>query len=417
MSQLTIRCPNCDTDFELTETLAGPAIAEMRVQVQLEAKQREKELAEREEGLARLEGELSKRQATFDAEIEKRLSTERKALIAEAKKEATTDIAGELDELKKELQSEKDKRKEAERAELQIRNQAKKLQEEKEGWELEKQRILAAERDTMRADVQKSLGAEYDLKIKEREKTIADMEAKLKEAQRKASQGSQQLQGEVLELDFEESLRLRFPWDEIEEVKKGQRGADVVQRVCSAPGLSAGVILWEAKRAEKWGNDWAQKAKQDARDAKADVTVIVTKSLPKGIELFGEVDGVWVCDPSVALLLASVLRNGVLQIAAMKRSGSGAQTKAERLYEYMSSTKFASWLEGIAEPFVQMQSDLVSEKRSTFARWKKREKCIDRVMESVAGLSGDLEAISGGDLKALPGFSDDESECEASDEE
>lgn len=404
MAGTNIACPKCGTEFELTETLAGPAIAEMRRQVEAEAKEREKSIKSREEDLSKLEVSLSKERAAIEAEVEKKLAEQRKAIKEAAVTEAKADVSVQVEDLKQQLDGEKAKRKEAEEAELKIRNEAKKLQEEKEGWELEKQRTLAAERENIRADAKKAADEEYGLRIKEKEKTIADMEAKLKEAQKKATQGSQQTQGEVLELDFEEQLRHLFPWDEIEEVKKGQRGADVVQRVCSAPGVVAGIMLWEAKRAENWSSEWVKKAKQDGRDARADLVIIVTTSMPKGLELFGEVDGAWVCEPKTALLLANVLRARIIEVASVKRSGEGAQGKAERLYEYMTSIQFRSWLEGIAEPFAQMQNDLTSEKRTTFARWKKREKNIERALESIAGLSGDLLALAGDDMKSLPGF-------------
>jgi len=77
---------------------------------------------------------------------------------------------------------------------------------------------------------------------------IEDLKAKIQK-------GSQQTQGEVLEIEIEESLKREFPGDKISEVKKGQRGADVSQEVYDRLGRRCGLILWESKNAE-WSNQW-----------------------------------------------------------------------------------------------------------------------------------------------------------------
>ena len=281
------------------------------------------------------------------------------------------------------------------------------MAKDKDEWDLEKKRQLEKERKTIKSEVHKTVDEETRLKLAEKDKTIADMEKKVIEAQRTAAQGSQQTQGEVLELDIQDALERKFPLDEIEEVKKGQRGADIRQEVYSAPGVRAGTILWETKNAENWGADWIQKVKQDARDSKAEIPVIVSTVLPKGVRVLGEVDGVWVCEPAFATVIGVALRTGLIEASDARRATEGAATKAELLYQYMMSPEFRSWLEGIAEPFKQMQSDLVSEKRTMYARWNKREKQLERVMTSVAGLSGDLQGIAGDELPGLP-FSDED---------
>lgn len=407
MNEFKITCPNCEEEFELTETLAETAVAEMRKQVLAESKKREDSLVEREEKISASEADLTRSKANIASEVARQVSDEQKKIKKQAEKEAKADVATEVEDLEKKLAAETKQRKKAETEELRLRNEAEDLAKDKDEWDLEKKRQLEKERKTIKSEVQKTVDEETRLKLAEKDKTIADMEKKVIEAQRTAAQGSQQTQGEVLELDIQDALERKFPLDEIEEVKKGQRGADIRQEVYSAPGVRAGTILWETKNAENWGADWIQKVKQDARDSKAEIPVIVSTVLPKGVRVFGEVDGVWVCEPAFATVIGVALRTGLVEASDARRASEGAATKAERLYQYMMSPEFRSWLEGIAEPFQQMQSDLVSEKRTMYARWNKREKQLERVMTSVAGLSGDLQGIAGDELPELP-FSDED---------
>jgi hypothetical protein len=230
------------------------------------------------------------------------------------------------------------------------------------------------------------------------------MQIKLEEAQRKATQGSQQLQGDVLEIDFESTLRRMFPQDTIEPVKTGVRGGDILQRVLGEMGRPVGTMFWETKRAQTWGGDWTTKARQDAADAKAEIAIIVSEVLPKGISGFGPYEGVWCSTPAHAVVLAVALRQGIISTAEARQGALGRETKKDRLYDYMIGPEFRATVEGIALPFHELNDELIAEKRTTLTRWKRQEKRIERVLTSIASLQGDLQGIAGNEMLQLPGF-------------
>ena len=152
---------------------------------------------------------------------------------------------------------------------------------------------------------------EHHLRDRDKDKQLEDMRRQIEELKRKAEQGSQQAQGEVQELELEDVLRSTFRFDDIEPVAKGVRGADVLQRISSSPGKPCGSILWESKRTKAWSDGWVQKLKDDLREAKADVGIIVSSNMPKGMNHIGCVDGVWVVDFPSAAGLGMALRAGI----------------------------------------------------------------------------------------------------------
>ena len=168
--------------------------------------------------------------------------------------------------------------------------------------------------------------------------------------------------------------------------------------------MTCGAILWETKRAQNWGSDWTDKAKQDTREAKAEAAVIVSEVLPKGIASFGLHDGVWVTKPAFALPVAQLLRSGLVETAMARKATASKEDKADLLYDYMTGPDFFARLQGIAEPFAQMQQDLQKEKNSTIVRWNKREKQMTRVLHAAMGLTGDLQGLGGADMQSLEGF-------------
>jgi len=171
--------------------------------------------------------------------------------------------------------------------------------------------------------------AEYQKKIEDAQKANEDL-------RRKLEQGSQQLQGEVQELELENLLHLKFPFDSIEPVPKGEFGGDVIQKVISQSGQLCGSILWESKRTKNWSDGWLSKIREDQRTAKADISVLVSQTLPKGIEAFDVMDGVWIASPRASLPVATVLRHTLLQVNIARLASEGQQTKTEMVYQYLT---------------------------------------------------------------------------------
>lgn len=238
----------------------------------------------------------------------------------------------------------------------------------------------------------------------EKDQTILSMQQKIEELKQKAEQGSQQLQGEVQELELESTLRAKFPHDTIEPVPKGEFGGDVLQRIFTAGGQTCGVILWEAKRTKNWSDGWLTKLRDDQRAAKAELAIIVSKVLPKDVESFDLIDGVWVTSVVCAIPVAIALRQSLIELAAARQSIEGQQTKMEMVYEYLTGPHFRQRVAAIVEAFTAMQDDLNTERKAITKQWAKREAQIERVMQSTVGMYGDLQGIAGKSLKEIGGL-------------
>jgi len=230
------------------------------------------------------------------------------------------------------------------------------------------------------------------------------MQQKIEELKQKADQGSQQLQGEVLELELENLLRTKFPFDTIEPVPKGEFGGDTLQRVISQSGVMSGTILWESKRTKNWSNGWLVKLREDQRTAKAEISVLVSQALPEGIETFDVVDGVWVTHPRAILPVATILRHTLLQVSNARLISEGQQTKAEMVYQYLTGPRFRQRVEAIVEAFSSMQEDLDKERKAIMKQWAKRDEQIERVMGATVGMYGDLQGIAGKSLREIEGL-------------
>jgi hypothetical protein len=354
--------------------------------------------------LAAKERELAEKEGSVQTLVNQALATERNKIVAAERENILKELSPELDAERARSKDLEEKLDSARRAELQLRREKDAIDERARNLELEVAQKVDEQRKAIHEQASKDAEEATKLTIAERDKTIADMRIKLEEAQRKATQGSQQLQGEVLELDFESTLRQVFPQDVVEPVKTGARGGDILQRVFGQMTRPVGTIFWETKRAQAWGGDWSTKAKQDAADAKAEVALIVSEALPKGIQDLGYYEGVWCVAPSHAVMLGLAIRQGIISTAEARQGAIGRETKKDMLYDYMIGPEFRATLEGIALPFREIYDELAAEKRSTLTRWKRQEKRLERVLANIASLQGDLQGIAGSEMPQLPGF-------------
>jgi hypothetical protein len=345
--------------------------------------------------------EIEKIQDKFEKDFAAKLSAEKKKTEESIRKKILEETAGEMKVLQEELSEKTDKIKEFKNLELQLRQDKRKLEEEKQNLELEVTRKLDAEREKLKEEIEKRLNEQHRFKDLEKEKLIEAMKNQIEELKRKAEQGSQQLQGEVLEIELEELLNKNFPYDTIMPVPKGLRGADVIQNVCTPSGQQCGTIIWESKRTKAWSDAWIDKLKEDQREAKSDIAVIVSIALPKDMTGIGQINGVWVTDFTLAIGLAEALRVTLIEVAKAKTSAEGKSSKMEMLYEYLSGPEFRQQIEGIVEAFVSMKKDLDAEKRAMEKIWAKREKQIERVVKNTGRMYGSLQGIVGSTLPEL----------------
>jgi hypothetical protein len=415
MIEPTIVCPNCKTEIKLTESLAAPLIETTRKQFEQQLAQKDSDIALREQAMREKEKQLVETKNKLDEQVAdqvaEQLKIDRTRITAEeakkAKQAAATDLeqkAQELSELQEVLKQRNEKLAEAQKAQAELIKKQRELDDAKRELELTVEKRVQEGLDATRQQAKKEAEEEQKLKVMEKEQTITAMQKQIEDLKRRAEQGSQQLQGEVQELELENLLRGKFPFDSIDPVPKGEFGGDVLHRVVSASGQSGGTILWESKRTKNWSDTWLTKLREDQRTAKAEIAVIVSQILPKGVETFEMVEGIWVTHPRAALPVAFVLRQSLLELALARQSSEGQQTKTEMVYQYLTGSRFRQRVEAIVEAFSTMQDDLDKERKVIMKQWAKRQEQIERVMGATVGMYGDLQGIAGKSLQEIEGL-------------
>ena len=359
----TIKCPNCDELFELSETISY-----------------------------NIEKRIKKK---HEIEIEEK----RKAFEEKAKKDAYESVTLELSDLREQLEEKTTNLKEARKQELELLKKQRELQEKEENMELEVTRKLDEERQKILEKATGKFEEEHRLKDAEKDKKLNDMKKQIDELKRKSEQGSQQTQGEVLELDLENILKKSFTHDNIEPVPKGIKGADVLHKVHSPSGQFCGTIVWETKRTKAWSDKWIAKIKEDQRRVKGEIAVILTTVLPKDVRSFAHINGIWVTDYSSMVELATAIRMGLIEVAKTKQAAVGKKGKMEVVYNYLSGSDFKQKVEAIAEAYKDMKDDLEKEKNAYTKHWAKREKQLELISANTALMYGDIHGIIG---KSLP---------------
>ena len=415
MTEPTITCPNCKTEIKLTESLAAPLIASTRQQFEKQLAQKDSDIAQREAAMRDKEKALTDAKRDLDAQVAdqvaSQLKTERTRVAAEEAKKAKAASANELDakvrelgELQDVLKERDAKLAEAQKAQAELIKKQRELDDAKRELDLTIETRVQNGLTEVRTLAKREAEEGMKLRVAEKDQTILSMQQKIEELKQKAEQGSQQLQGEVQELELENLLRTKFPFDVIESVPKGEYGGDALHRVNSQSGTPCGSILWEFKRTRNWSDGWLAKLRDDQRSAKAEVCVLVSQALPKGVEAFDLVDGVWVTSPRAALPVATMLRQGLLQVSQSRALSEGQHTKTEMIYQYLTGPRFKHRVEAIVEAFTTMQDDLDKERKVITKQWAKRQAQIESVMNSTVGMYGDLQGIAGKSLQEIEGL-------------
>ena len=329
-----------------------------------------------------------------EARLKRELGQQAAALRSQAE--------GELGLLRSQLQDQAQRLQRAQEAELVLRRDRQRLEEQQRELDLEVARRLDAEKTRLEGAIRKAAGEEQALKLREKEKQIEDLRRALDDAKRRSELGSQELQGEVLELDIQAEMERLFPQDLIEPVSKGARGADIVQRVRDGRGTDCGSIVWETKNTKHWQPAWLNKLKGDQRAAGGSLAVLVSVALPGEIQGFGCIDGVWISDLASWPALAVALREQVIQVAFAHAASEGKNEKMELVYRYLAGDQFRQRVQGIVEAFSALQEQVVRERRAMEKQWREREKQIERVMLNTVGLYGEMRGIVGASIPPIP---------------
>ena len=418
--QTTIKCPNCHVDIDVNEILYHQLEEELKQknlakQKQLQDEIEAQKLAYKEafDSLQTKEEAIAEQQAKYkrdlkkatEIKLEEQLHLEKQKLKAQIRAKIVAEREDEMKLLSDELQKKSEQVKELNVSKAQI----VKLQMEKEELsskakadaEIELAKRLTEEKDKLR----KLLDEEIALKIRAKDEQIEQMRRDIESAKRKAEQGSMQIQGEALELSIETWLNSQFPFDTVDEVKKGAFGADCIHTIHTRTLQNCGIICYESKNTKAWSDSWIVKLKQDMLKVDANLGVLVTAVYPNRMDRMGFVDGIWVCNLDEFKGSVSLLRESLIRVHQTVKREENRGDKMALLYHYLTGNEFQLQLQSIVDGFMRMQNELDKERRSLMASWKRRQKLIDAVLQNTTEMYGSLQGIAGteviGQIKSL----------------
>ena len=427
MNKNSINCPSCGINIDIDEIFYHQIEEKfkkehMQAKAKLEAEMQEARIKYKThlDALKQKEQELLQQKESFEAEIKKatqeQLNKERAKLASQIKEQIENEQQNAMELMQKELEEKSRQIQELSVAKIEIQ----KLKREKEEIELKAQaqaqeqlnKELAKEKEKMKTMLDelaqkklKEIQEAQDLKLKEKDEQLEQLKRSLEDAKRKAEQNSMQIQGEALELEIEEWLKSQFPFDTIQEVKKGAFGADCIQVVHTRELQNCGIICYESKNTKAWSDAWISKLKQDMLKANADIGVLVTSVYPNGMDRMGFVDGIWVCSLEEFKGSVALLRESLINISKTIQKEENKADKMAMLYRYLTGNEFQMQLKAIVDGFIAMQNELDKERRSLMASWKRRQKLIDNVLQNTTEMYGSLQGIAGngalGYIKAL----------------
>jgi len=409
---IMINCPSCQHKFEPGEAFMKDFEMQARQKMTAEWQKLKSEVDKDKLLLQQQKELLEKQQQQQEAEIQQRLNLERQKMQQQLqdsiRKSVASDFENQLKLLQQAYNDKEEKLKLARQKELDFLQKEQKLSQKEEELEIELQKRINEERERLSKEIRdlenqklQQQETEWRLKLAEKEKQLEDQKKLAEEMRKKAEQGSMQLQGEVQELLLEDLLRSGFPFDKVVPVGKGVKGADCIQVICNPFGNECGKIIYESKRTSNFSNDWIDKLKADMLLKQADIAVIVTQTLPKDMERFGEKDGVYICTFSEVRSLASVLRTSILKVFQITKNQENKGDKMTLLYDYLTSNEFSDQWRAIREGFMSMRMSIQKERDAMERLWKSREKQLEKVLLNATHIRGSIEGIAGADAVNL----------------
>lgn len=419
-----IKCPHCAGSVSVEDVLTADAEQKIKLQYEKQLQQNIQQLTSEKKKLEeeqikfeekkRNENELFQQKLQQEKlKLESEMQQQKLKLQSELKEQLRRSIGADYENellLLKQKERENEQRlKEARDKELLFLKKEQLLKNKEQEMEIELQKKLMEERALLSQQIRKEEAdrnvlkeTEYAMKLRELEKQLDDQRKLAEEMKRKAEQGSMQLQGEVQELMLEELLRAHFPYDSIGEVGKGVEGADCMQTVRNGIGVECGKIIFESKRTKSFNNAWIEKLKNDMRNKGADVAILVTQIYPKEMTCFGERDGVWICSFNEVAALTTALRHTIIRISETTKAEENKGEKMQMLYSYLTGIEFRQQMETIVEGFLSMKNNINKERIQMEKQWKEREKSLEKVLLSTAGMYGSIKGIAGASIGNIP---------------
>lgn len=380
----TINCPNCGHPFAPGEVI-------------------------REEVEKELRNKAAEWQKKKTEEFQLKLEEERKRVQEQAEKSTRESVFNEFQNklvvLEQTNKSYEDKLKEARQQQVEFLKKEQELKDKEQELEIQLHKKLQEEREKLAFDLRKledqrlaAKETEFQLRMKEMEEKLEAQRKLAEEMKRKAEQGSMQSQGEAQELLLEDLIRTAFPFDLVEEVGKGVRGADCIQTVRDKTGQSCGRIIFESKRTKDFSQEWIEKLKADRISQSADLAVLVTQAFPKDMQQFGEREGVWICSFSEVKPIIQILRDLLIKLNQQSRNQDNKGDKMQLLYDYLVSGEFSTQWQAIREGFLNMKISIQKERDAMEKLWKSREKQLEKVLLNAAHIRGSIEGIAGAEV-------------------
>ena len=379
-----ITCPNCGHEFELNESLKNEVEKELR-------------------------GKMVDWQKKKEEEFEK----QKDEIETSAKKKAGEELSAKLKVMEEDARVKTQQLQELQKKELELLRDKSALEEKQKNFEMELEKRFLEKRKEIEDSTIKREQELFELKSK-REQELFDLKTKefklqmdqqqklIEELKRKSEQGSMQLQGESQEILLEDLLKENFPFDLIEEVGKGVEGADCIQVVRNSSGTDCGRIIYESKRTKAWANSWVDKLKADKRNKGADVAILVTQVFPRGMDRFGERDGIWICNFQEVGSISHLMRSSIIKIHDIQKAQEGKGDKMQMLYDFLTGNEFRGQVEAIVEGFMSIKQGIAKERIQMEKIWKEREKQIEKVLISTSGMYGSVKGIAGASVGNIP---------------
>lgn len=397
-----ISCPSCGFRFNAEEALEKQLLSKLQAEYEAKGAKQAQLLAAQRETLEKERQALNQQKANQATEISRQLALEKGKLQQAAEGKVREELGQQLTALQQENQARRAENLALKQKEIELLRREKDLKERQECQQLDMEKQLLEKQAEIEAKARKAEQDKVEMRFKEYEKQLVDQKKLIEEMKRKAEQGSMQMQGEVQEIALEELLISLFPFDNIAEVAKGVRGADVIQTVVNPLQQQCGKIIYESKRTKAFGSDWLGKLKADQLDQGADLAVIVTETMPCDMDRFGQKEGVWIANFQEIKSLAFVLREMLLHTHSVRVAQENRGDKMEMLYHYMTSPEFRQRVEAIVEGFSEMRTALETEKRAMQRIWKTREKQIEKVINNTVDMYGSVKGIAGSAIGIIP---------------
>ena len=404
-TQSTIICPKCGSEINIEEALYSKLHTKFEIDIQSQRKKYKAAMAD----LTKQQEALEAKEIAFTLKLQQALNEQLAKEKIKMQYELTENIKATLKEENtlqlQQLQEELDEKS----IQLQELNASKatiaKLKREKTEIEskiradaaIELNRTIEQERSKAQKEAQEA----SQMQLKAKDEQLHQIKRQLEDAQRKAEQGSQQIQGEAQEHSIEEYLDLQFKYDDIAEIKKGAYGADCIQTINTPDFQNCGKICYESKNTKSFSNEWIGKLKHDMLEAGADVGVLVTAVYPKDMDRMGFIDGIWVCSYEEFKGSVALLRQKIIEIYIATKSQENRADKMGLLYSYFTSNEFSMQLRSIVDGFILMQKELDKQKRAVMASWKRQQKYIDAVLINTTNMYGSIKGIAGNAIESV----------------